>query len=206
MSELTVDQALIAAKMLTDYFSKYTRIDEYMRDQKLDSLEYSSSLPGFGGPEDELFDNFDMHPNNMDFDIVEMRISDWNTYLKIISSHNNMTSVPGRNMLLGVRERNSKKWAGFIRLSSPVMMLKCRHELLGGVFTKNEQSAKAFNHASIMGFVIVPAQPFGYNYLGGKLLAAICCSHEVREKLNKKYDLFIRNNKSLWKYKVCITI
>jgi hypothetical protein len=40
-----------------------------------------------------------------------------------------------------------------------------------------------------MGFVIVPAQPFGFNYLGGKLLAAICCSHEVREMLNKKYKM-----------------
>ena len=40
-----------------------------------------------------------------------------------------------------------------------------------------------------MGFVIVPTQPFGFNYLGGKLLASICCSHWVREKLNKKYDM-----------------
>ena len=40
-----------------------------------------------------------------------------------------------------------------------------------------------------MGFVIVPTQPFGFNYLGGKLLAALCCSHEVREMLNKKYDM-----------------
>ena len=39
-----------------------------------------------------------------------------------------------------------------------------------------------------MGFNIVPIQPFGYNYLGGKLLAAICCSHASRERLNKKYD------------------
>jgi hypothetical protein len=40
-----------------------------------------------------------------------------------------------------------------------------------------------------MGCVIVPAQPFGFNYLGGKLLAAICCSHKVRYLLNSKYDM-----------------
>jgi hypothetical protein len=40
-----------------------------------------------------------------------------------------------------------------------------------------------------MGFVIVPAQPFGFNYLGGKLLALMCASHEVREICNKKYDM-----------------
>jgi hypothetical protein len=39
-----------------------------------------------------------------------------------------------------------------------------------------------------MGFNIVPVQPFGYNYLGGKLLAAICCSHETRRMLNAKYN------------------
>jgi hypothetical protein len=41
----------------------------------------------------------------------------------------------------------------------------------------------------MMGFVIVPAQPFGFNYLGGKLLAGICCSHQVRKMINKKYDM-----------------
>jgi hypothetical protein len=46
---------------------------------------------------------------------------------------------------------------------------------------------KRFNDSTIMGFTIVPTQPFGYNYLGGKLLAAICCSHLARRTLNKKY-------------------
>jgi len=39
-----------------------------------------------------------------------------------------------------------------------------------------------------MGFIIVPTQPFGFNYLGGKLLALLCCSHEARKQINEKYD------------------
>jgi hypothetical protein len=39
-----------------------------------------------------------------------------------------------------------------------------------------------------MGFVIVPSQPFGYNYLGGKLLALLCCSHFARETLNTVFE------------------
>ena len=39
-----------------------------------------------------------------------------------------------------------------------------------------------------MGFAIVPSQPFGYNYLGGKLLALICVSHFIREKLNNIFE------------------
>ena len=61
------------------------------------------------------------------------------------------------------------------------------NELLNCVFTQDEKTIKAFNLTSIMGLVIVPSQAFGFNYLGGKLLAAICCSHHVREMMNKKY-------------------
>ena len=39
-----------------------------------------------------------------------------------------------------------------------------------------------------MGFAIVPSQPFGYNYLGGKLLALICVSHFARETLNEVFE------------------
>lgn len=45
-----------------------------------------------------------------------------------------------------------------------------------------------FNRHAIMGFIIVPTQPFGFNYLGGKLLAMLCCSHQAREELNAKYN------------------
>jgi hypothetical protein len=57
------------------------------------------------------------------------------------------------------------------------------------VFTQQPEWAKRFNDACLMGFVIVPSQPFGFNYLGGKLLAAICTSHTVREIANKKYGM-----------------
>ena len=47
---------------------------------------------------------------------------------------------------------------------------------------------KIFNRHTVMGFAIVPSQPFGYNYLGGKLLALICVSHFIREKLNQIFE------------------
>ena len=95
----------------------------------------------------------------------------------------------GRNVKLAVKERNSGKFVGFIRLGSPVINCRPRNELLGQVFTQNPDWGKRFNDSAMMGFVIVPSQPFGYNYLGGKLLAAICCSHTVREIVNKKYGM-----------------
>ena len=95
-----------------------------------------------------------------------------------------MVSIPGKTLKLGVKDLKTKKWLGFIRFGSPVINCKPRNTLLGQVPDLN-----IFNKTTIMGFVIVPTQPFGYNYLGGKLLAGICCSHYVREMLNKKYDM-----------------
>jgi hypothetical protein len=189
MSNLTVDQALHCAKAFSDYFDRFEKIDDYIRDQKLNSLaQRPVGLPGMG-PEDDLFCDFSMHPNDMEFELIELPQDSWDIYLNMISSHSNMTSIPGRCLRLAVLEKKSQKWVGFIRLGSPVINMKPRNEMLGGVFTQTPESSKAFNHTSVMGFVIVPAQPFGYNYLGGKLLAAICCSHEIREMLNKKYKM-----------------
>jgi hypothetical protein len=95
----------------------------------------------------------------------------------------------GRNVKLAVKETTTDKIVGFIRLGSPVINCKPRNAMLGQVFTQQPEWGKRFNNSSMMGFVIVPAQPFGYNYLGGKLLAAICTSHEVREIVNKKYGM-----------------
>ena len=184
--KLTKEDALVCAKAFEDYFGNFDRIDEYMRDQKLNSLAEipTSIFP----PEDDLFQDFTMHPKDMNFEVCELDNTTWETLLAITSSHVNIAPV-GRNVRLAVKETTTGKFVGFIRLGSPVINCKPRNEMLGQVFTQSPEGGKRFNHASMMGFVIVPAQPFGYNYLGGKLLAAICTSHEVREIVNKKYGM-----------------
>lgn len=187
--KLTKEQALHCAKAYSDYFDRFERIDDYIRDQKLNSLsDRPFVLPGMG-PEEDLFSDFSIHPQDMDFEIVELPQENWDIYLNMISSHSNMTSIPGRSLRLAILEKNTQKWVGFIRLGSPVINMKPRNQMLGSVFTQTVEGASAFNKTSIMGFVIVPSQPFGFNYLGGKLLAAICCSHWVRERLNQKYNM-----------------
>lgn len=185
---LNKEQAVYVASVFEDYFGNFNRIDEYMRDQKLNALaELPFSLPGMG-PEEDLFSDFNMSPQDMEFEIIELDSPRWQLYLDITSSHINSSS-PGRNLRLAVIEKKSQKWVGFIRIGSPTIMMKPRNQLLECVITNETETTKSFNKASAMGFVIVPTQPFGYNYLGGKLLAAICCSHEVREMLNKKYGM-----------------
>src|SRR6056300_1682763 len=184
MKTLTRENALHVANIFSDYFDKFSRIDQYMRDQKMAQIEtIPTSLPGMG-LDTELFDDFTMSSQVMDLHMVELDNHTWDTCINMISSHSNMVSIPGKSLKLAVKEMNTGKYVGFMRFGSPVINMRPRNVLLGNV-----PDLPVFNKTAIMGFVIVPAQPFGYNYLGGKLLAALCCSHQVREMLNKKYDM-----------------
>ena len=184
MKTLNKTEAIHVANIFSDYFDKFNRIDQYMRDQKMAQIEtIPTSLPGMG-LDTELFDDFTMSPQVMDLQVVELDNHTWDTCINMISSHSNMVSIPGKSLKLAVKEMNTGKYVGFMRFGSPVINMRPRNVLLGNV-----PDLPVFNKTAIMGFVIVPSQPFGYNYLGGKLLAALCCSHQVREMLNKKYDM-----------------
>ena len=79
-----------------------------------------------------------------------------------------------------VYEKNTNKdyWIHSFTISS--INSKPRNNWLG-----KAPDLKIFNRHAVMGFAIVPSQPFGYNYLGGKLLALICVSHYIREQVSK---------------------
>jgi len=187
--QLSYKDAVYAANVFTEFFSNFERIDDYMRKIKLERMEtFPYSLPGMG-PETDLFDKFDMHPNDMEFVVMECRQDQFMSYMEITTSAPVEASIPGKQMLWLVKEKNSGMVVGMIRFGSPTINSRPRNEWLGKPLdTLNPDIMKRFNQSVIMGFNIVPTQPFGFNYLGGKLLAAICCSHTVREALNKKYD------------------
>lgn len=186
---LELNDARYAAGIFIDFFEDLNRIDQYLRKVKMERIQsLPSTLPEMG-PENDLFDDFSMHPNDMDFTIRNLDHSSFGAYLEITSSHCNEMSIPGKAVLLGVYEKNTSKLIGMIRLGSPTINSRPRNIFLGKPLdTKDPGVMKRFNDSSIMGFVIVPTQPFGFNYLGGKLLAAICCSHHIRRLVNEKYN------------------
>jgi len=185
---LNKTDALYAANVFVDYFASFGRIDDYLRKVKLERMSnYPTSLPGMG-PQDNMFDDFSMHPNDMDFVCKEVTTEVFVNYLEIVTSHAVEVSVPGKAIKWVVYEKNTGKIAGFIRLGSPTINSKPRNMFLGKPLdTYSKKVMKRFNDSTIMGFIIVPTQPFGFNYLGGKLLAAICCSHLTKDALDKKY-------------------
>ena len=179
---LNKPDAIYAATKLIKYFENFGRIDDYFRARKIERVSnIPQSLPGFGLEED-MFQDYDMHPNDMNFSVVQVERKTFDTMLEMVASFSPDTA-PGKEMKLVVKETVTNTVVGFIKLGSPLINSKPRNDYLGDV-----PDLPIFNKRAIMGFNIVPVQPFGYNYLGGKLMAAICNSHDVRRMLNKKYD------------------
>jgi hypothetical protein len=185
---LNHEQALFASNYFQEYFRSFPKIEDYMRQTKLERVRDMPPKLPFHSYEDDFFVEFDMHPLDMD---IEVRIADkrfWDL-LEVTSSHINQSSAPGRRLELMVYERNVNKVLGFIKIGSPVLNLKPRTEWLGAPLKTNDlETMQRFNGAACMGHIIVPVQPFGYNYLGGKLLAAICCSHAAKDIFDRKYN------------------
>jgi hypothetical protein len=174
------DTFYVAHKVM-NYFKDFNRIDDYFRSRKIERVKnMPAGLPGMS-IEDDLFQDFDMHPEDMDFEVVEVPGEVFNTLIEKTASFS-PDENPGKTLKVVVKEKTTSTIVGFIRYGSPLINSKPRNDFLGGM-----PDLDIFNHRAIMGFNIVPAQPFGFNCLGGKLLAAIACSHLAKDILDKKY-------------------
>ena len=180
--KLDRQEAFDIAHKLIMYFNDFKRIDDYFRSRKIERVKnIPVPLPGFG-LEDDMFQNYDMHPEDMNFKVAVIPTKTFDAMLEKTASFS-PDENPGKTLKLVVKETNTNTIVGFIRYGSPLINSKPRNDFLGDV-----PDLDIFNKRAIMGFNIVPVQPFGYNCLGGKLLAAICCSHASRRMLNQKYD------------------
>ena len=180
--KIQTDSATKTANIIIDFFSNINRIDDYFRLRKIERVKnLPPPIPGFG-LEDDMFQNHDMYPEDMDIEVTQIDNQTFNAMLEKVASFS-PDQAPGKELKLVVKEKNTNTILGFIKLGSPIINSKPRNNYLDGV-----PELTIFNQRAIMGFVIVPVQPFGFNYLGGKLMALICTSHKVREMLNDKYD------------------
>ena len=180
--EIQTATATKSAKIIIDFFSNIDRIDDYFRLRKIERVKnLPPSIPGFG-LEDEIFQDYDMPPNDMDIEVTQIDNQTFDALLEKTASFS-PDNAPGKQLKLVIKEKKTNTVLGFIKLGSPLINSKPRNNYLGDM-----PDLKIFNKRAIMGFIIVPVQPFGFNYLGGKLLALICCSHKVREMLVEKYD------------------
>jgi hypothetical protein len=187
---LSNDDAIWAADQFIEYYSKFNRIDDYMRFVKQSRIQNSSGK--LFGPEDEIFSDFSVTPNDMSFTIHEVDTSSkpktkynqelYSEILNMTASNAIEEAIPGRTIKWIVTEDTTNKVIGVIRFGSPTINSKPRNDYFGEVL-----SLSKINHEFVMGFNIVPVQPFGYNYLGGKLLALLASSNELKRQFDAKY-------------------
>ena len=187
---ISESDAIKAADIIIGYYNQFDTIVDYQRFVRLQRTDknLSEDNASLFPPEDDFFAEWNMSPEDMEFEVHEIGQSqytpkDFNTYLDLIYSHANEKNIPGKRLQFIITEKNTGLIVGLIHLASPIISIKPRHDKFGGV-----PRMEAVNRHMIMGNIIVPAQPFGFNYNGGKLIAALCCSHEMRERVNEKYD------------------
>jgi hypothetical protein len=194
MLNLNKNETLNIYNDYVGFYDEFTDIESYYRYKKRKRMEeLPSSLSLFGlGPEGDLFDNSELAPEDMEFEIIhtsdkpvggKLLTKDYTTLLEITASFN-VDNSPGRSSRFGIKEKTTGKFVGFIKLGSPVINIKPRNVF----FNVKQTPLNLANKHFVNGFNIVPSQPFGYNCLGGKLIALICISHELREYVNNKYE------------------
>lgn len=108
----------------------------------------------------------------------------WNAIRTFSSTMKNNSNI-GRNLFYTVEDEITGKYLGVICISSDFLDLTPRDNAIGWPRdVKTQQSM--INHTAI-GSTIVPLQPLGFNYMGGKLLALLCLADTVQKDWKERY-------------------
>lgn len=111
--------------------------------------------------------------------------SEWTLVRKLIHTMD-WNANPGRNQKYYVKDRTTDKILGLVSLGSDVTSIKVRDDFLGWKKDDKFKNHKLNNTA--IASTIVCVQPLGFNMLGGKLIASMTTSSNVREQWKKDYD------------------
>jgi hypothetical protein len=95
------------------------------------------------------------------------------------------TANPGRNVKINVKDRVSGKLLGQISLASDVTAMGVRDNFIG--WSKDNKFVDGKLNNTTIASTIVCTQPLGYNFLGGKLIAMMTTTPEVRAYWKEKY-------------------
>ena len=122
------------------------------------------------------------------YEVTSKRTKDlpekWNTLRTFMSTMKNNSNI-GRNLNFMVEDEVTGKYLGVICISSDFLDLTPRDQWIGWEREKKTQG-HMINYTAI-GSTIVPTQPLGYNYVGGKLLALLCLSDTVQNLWKERY-------------------
>ena len=108
----------------------------------------------------------------------------WNCVRTMTSTMKNSSNI-GRNLHYLIRDKVTGKYLGVICITGDFIDLTPRDDHIGWEREYKTNSGKLNNSA--IGSTIVPLQPLGFNYTGGKLLALLCLSDDVQRQWKENY-------------------
>jgi len=113
--------------------------------------------------------------------------NDW-LLLRVFCHTMEYAQTPGRFIKLLITDGNvdNPRYLGAVSISSDVIVITDRDDYIGWT-ADNKLKDKRLVHSAI-GSCIMSTQPFGYNFLGGKLVAALITTSKTREIWKKLYD------------------
>jgi len=108
----------------------------------------------------------------------------WNAIRTFSSTMKNNSNI-GRNLFFTVMDGQTEKYLGVICISSDFLDLTPRDNAIG--WSRDIKTQQGMINHTAIGSTIVPLQPLGFNYMGGKLLALLCLSDDVQNEWKKRY-------------------
>lgn len=106
--------------------------------------------------------------------------------LRVFTSSFEFEQNPGRFIRLFIIDENTNKYLGCSSIASDVMTITCRDNWIG--WDQNLKTEVGRLNNSAIGTTIVGTQPFGYNFLGGKLIASAITDPYVRNVWKSLYN------------------
>jgi len=109
----------------------------------------------------------------------------WNAVRTFSSTMKNNSNI-GRNLFYALIDELTEKYLGVICISSDFLDLTPRDNNIG--WSRDVKTQQGMINHTAIGSTIVPLQPLGFNYMGGKLLALMCLSDTVQKDWREKYN------------------
>ena len=108
----------------------------------------------------------------------------WNAIRTFTSTMKNNSNI-GRNLFYTIEDEITGKYLGVLCISSDFLDLTPRDNAIG--WSRDVKTSQGMINHTAIGSTIVPLQPLGYNYMGGKLLALLCLADTVQKDWKERY-------------------
>lgn len=121
----------------------------------------------------------------LDPELEAVRNSEAFDILRILTHSLEWVQNPGRLLRYIVKDKPTGMYLGVITIGSDIASLGSRDEWIG--WSRSDRFRKGRLKNTAVASTVVPVQPFGYNFLGGKLMACLTTLETVRRDWGRQY-------------------